>query len=254
MTGRLADKVCVITGTGNGMGRAAALLFAREGARVVGCDINVEAAQRTLSEVRAAGGQMVSMQPCNLTHRADVDALMRLAVDSFGGIDVLYNNASMAWFSWLQDMSYEDWSRTLQNELDLVFHASQAAFPYMIERGGGSIVNVGSVSGKAAYKVLPALAHMAAKGGVIAMSKQIAMEGGPHRIRCNTVSPGLVLTAQTKALIENPEWFKPMLDKLMLGRVGLPEDIAPLAVYLASDESSWVTGADFAIDGGTTAW
>jgi NAD(P)-dependent dehydrogenase (short-subunit alcohol dehydrogenase family) len=95
---------------------------------------------------------------------------------------------------------------------------------------------------------------MAAKGGVIAMSKQIAMEGGPHKIRCNTLSPGLVKTAQTQAFIDNPEWFGPMKAKLMLGRAGLPEEIAPLALYLASDESSWVTGADFAIDGGTTAW
>jgi NAD(P)-dependent dehydrogenase (short-subunit alcohol dehydrogenase family) len=124
----------------------------------------------------------------------------------------------------------------------------------MTKRGSGSIINVGSTSGKVAYQVLPALAHMAAKGGVIAMSKQIAMEGGPYGIRCNTISPGLVLTAQTKAFIETPEWFAPMKAKLMLGRVGTPEDIAPLAVYLASDESSWVTGADFAIDGGTTAW
>jgi len=151
-------------------------------------------------------------------------------------------------------MTYESWSNTLREEIDLVFHACQAVFPLMKSRGGGSIINVGSVSGKMAYKVLPALAHMAAKGGVIAMTKQVAMEGGPHGIRCNTISPGLVLTAQTRAFIDNPEWFGPMRDKLMLGRVGLPEDIAPLALYLASDESSWVTGADYAIDGGTTAW
>ena len=120
--------------------------------------------------------------------------------------------------------------------------------------GKGSIINVGSVSAHIAYKVLPAVAHMAAKGGVVAMSKQIAMEGGKHKIRCNTISPGLVETAQTRAFINTPEWFGPMSDKLMLGRVGQPEDIAPLAVYLASDESSWVTAADFSIDGGSTGW
>jgi NAD(P)-dependent dehydrogenase (short-subunit alcohol dehydrogenase family) len=251
---RLKDKVCVITGTGSGMGRAAALLFAREGAKVVGCDINKETGEATLDMVRSAGGSMVSVHPCNMTKRPDVDRLMELAEKTYGGVDVLYNNGSMAYFAWLPEMSYEAWSNTLREEIDLVFHACQAVFPYMQRRGGGSIINVGSTSGKMAYKVLPALAHMAAKGGVIAMSKQIAMEGGPHRIRCNTLSPGLVLTAQTKAFIENPEWFAPMKAKLMLGRAGTPEDIAPLAVYLASDESSWVTGADFAIDGGTTAW
>jgi NAD(P)-dependent dehydrogenase (short-subunit alcohol dehydrogenase family) len=254
MTDRLKDKVCIITGTGSGMGRAAALLFASEGAQVVGCDINVDSAQATLDAVRAAGGRMQSLHPCNMSVRTDVDRLMDFAQQTFGAVDVLYNNASMAWFGWLPDMSYEMWSNTLHQELDVVFHGCQAVFPHMIRRGGGSIINVGSTSGKVAYQVLPALAHMAAKGGVIAMSKQVAMEGGPHRIRCNTISPGLVLTAQTRAFIDTPEWFAPMKAKLMLGRVGLPEDIAPLALYLASDESSWVTGADFAIDGGTTAW
>jgi len=251
---RLRGKVCIITGTGSGMGRAAALLFASEGAEIVGCDVNEATGQATLEAVRAGGGDMMSLQPCNMAKRADVDRLMALAVDTYGGVDVLYNNGSMAYFAWLTDMTYDSWSNTLREEIDLVFHACQAVFPLMKSRGGGSIINVGSVSGKMAYKVLPALAHMAAKGGVIAMSKQVAMEGGPHRIRCNTISPGLVLTAQTKAFIDNPEWFGPMRDKLMLGRVGLPEDIAPLALYLASDESSWVTGADYAIDGGTTAW
>jgi NAD(P)-dependent dehydrogenase (short-subunit alcohol dehydrogenase family) len=254
MAGRLEGKICIITGTGSGMGRAAALAFVREGARVVGCDINPATAEATSTAVRAAGGDMMSVQPCDMSRRADVDRLVEAVLAKYRVIDVLYNNASMAYFAWTTDMTYEAWSKTLREELDIVFHGCQAVLPHMTKRGSGSIINVGSTSGKVAYQVLPALAHMAAKGGVIAMSKQIAMEGGPYGVRCNTISPGLVLTAQTKAFIETPEWFAPMKAKLMLGRVGTPEDIAPLAVYLASDESSWVTGADFAIDGGTTAW
>jgi NAD(P)-dependent dehydrogenase (short-subunit alcohol dehydrogenase family) len=251
---RLKNKVCVITGTGSGMGRAAALMFAREGAQVVGCDINVDSAQSTLDAVKSAGGQMASLHPCNMAERADVDRLMDFAVKQYDGIDVLYNNGAMAYFAWLPDMSYEQWSNTLREELDVVFHGCQAVFPHMMKRGGGSIINVGSTSGKIAQEPLPALAHTAAKGGVIAMSRQVAMEGGKHKIRCNTISPGLVLTRQTQAFIAIPEWYASMGAKLMLGRVGQPEDIAPLVTYLASDESSWVTGADFAIDGGTTAW
>jgi NAD(P)-dependent dehydrogenase (short-subunit alcohol dehydrogenase family) len=251
---RLKNKVCVITGTGSGMGRAAAVMFAREGAQVVGCDINVDSAQSTLDTVKSAGGQMVSLHPCNMAVRADVDRLMDFAVKQYGGIDVLYNNGAMAYFAWMPDMSYEQWSNTLREELDVVFHGCQAVFPHMMKRGGGSIINVGSTSGKIAQEALPALAHTAAKGGVIAMSRQVAMEGGKHKIRCNTISPGLVLTRQTQVFIAIPEWYASMGAKLMLGRVGQPEDIAPLVTYLASDESSWVTGADFAIDGGTTAW
>jgi NAD(P)-dependent dehydrogenase (short-subunit alcohol dehydrogenase family) len=254
VTDRLKGKVCIITGTGGGMGRAAAILFAQEGARVVGCDINAANAEATLETVRSTDGQMVSLHPCDMSIRSDVDRLIEFALRKYGRIDVMYNNASMAHFAWLADMTHDQWSKTLREELDVVFHGCQAVFPHMIEAGGGSIINVGSTSGKIAYEVLPALAHTAAKGGVIAMTKQIAMEGGKHGIRCNTISPGLVMTNQTRDFINIPEWFAPMKAKLMLGRVGLPEDIAPLAVYLASDESTWVTGADFAIDGGTTAW
>ncbi|KRB86507.1 oxidoreductase [Sphingomonas sp. Root710] len=254
MAGRLAGKTCIITGTGGAMGSEAALVFAREGALVIGCDVDADAAQQTLERVRAEGGRMESLHPLDLSTQENAAALAAFALSHGGRIDVLYNNGGGVRMAWLPDMSAEDWSFTIRNELDIIFFAVRAVWPTMVEHGGGSIINVGSVSGKIAYKVLPAVAHSAAKGGVIAMSKHMAMEGGPHGIRVNSISPGLVLTPSTERKMSDPAWAEAMIGKIMLARAGTPADVVPAAVYLASDEARWVTGADFAIDGGTTAW
>lgn len=254
MANRLKDKVTIITGIGSGMGRAAALLFAAEGAKVVGCDVNEGGCMETVSAIQAQGGEVVALQPCDPSEPAQALALIDLAIASFGRLDVLYNNAAAVHFAPIEAMTHEMWAATMKGELDIVFNACKAAWPYL-KQNRGSIINCGSTSGKIAYEVLPALAHAAGKGGVIAMTRQLAMEGGKHGIRANSISPGLVRTGATAALIEDPEWFGPMKRKLMLdGQVGTPEDIAYCALYLASDEAKWVTGADFAVDGGTTAW
>jgi NAD(P)-dependent dehydrogenase (short-subunit alcohol dehydrogenase family) len=254
MTGRLKDKVCIITGTGSGMGRAAALLFCKEGAKVVGSDINADNAQATLRDVQKAGGQMVSLQPADLTKQERCDALVDLALKSYGGVDVVYNNAATAYFGWMDKFTYEEFARTIEEELLIVFRSCKTVWPHLVARGGGSIINVASTSAKVAYKALPGIAHTAAKGGVLAMTRQLAMEGGKHKIRANTISPGLIETGATRELLKDPNFINPMMEKLMVGRVGQPEDVAPAAVYLASDESLFVTGADIAVDGGTTAW
>ena len=254
MAGRLSDKVCIVTGTGDGMGRAAALLFCAEGAKVVGCDINAQKAEATLREANKAGGHMVSLQPSDLTKQDQCDALVKLALDTYGGIDVVYNNAAMAYFGWMDQFTLEEFARTMNEELVIVFRLCKIVWPHLIARGGGSIINVASTSAKIAYKVLPGIAHTAAKGGVLAMTRQLAMEGGKHNIRANTVSPGLIETGQTRDFLKMPEFLGPMMDKLMLGRVGKPEEVARAVLFLASDESSFVTGADIAVDGGTTAW
>jgi NAD(P)-dependent dehydrogenase (short-subunit alcohol dehydrogenase family) len=254
MVGRLAGKTCIITGAGGAMGREAARQFAREGARVIGCDINGDAAAETLDLVRAEGGVMESLHPLDLSRVENAKALAEFAASFGGRVDVLYNNGGGVKMAWLADMSADDWSFTLRHELDLIFFASQAVWPYMLQQGGGAIINVASVSGKIAYKVLPGVAHSAAKGGVIALTKHMAMEGGPHNIRVNSISPGLVRTPSTERHMADPAWSEAMLGKIMLGRAGLPADVVPAAIYLASDEASWVTGSDLAIDGGTTAW
>jgi NAD(P)-dependent dehydrogenase (short-subunit alcohol dehydrogenase family) len=254
MAGRLKDKVCIITGTGGSMGRAAALQFAAEGARVVGCDIHAQSGEEVMHEVRAAGGEMVSLQPCDLMQTEECQKLVDLALSSYGRIDVLYNNAGWARFDWIDRIAEDDFVYTIDSELTAVFRLTRLVWPHMAAAGRGSIINVASTSAKIAYKALPGIAHTAAKGGILAMTRQLAMEGGPLGIRANTISPGLTATKSTAEQLKKPEFWGPMKEKLMLGRLAQPEEIPPAALFLASEEASFITGADIAIDGGTTAW
>lgn len=256
MNGRLQNKVAVVTGSGSGIGRGCALMFARQGALVVGCDIDAPAAEETVQLARDEGLAMHSVHPCDLTRPADVRRLMDFAVATHGGLDILVNAGAFGAFAWIEAMDYErDWKRTLSGELDVVFLGCQAAWPHLKARGGGVIVNFASANAHVAFGPLPALAHCAGKGGVLAMTRQLAMEGGPHGIRANTISPALIETGATRIPLETIPGFRDdVLKKSMIKRLGQPEDIGWCAIYLASDESGWVTGADFAIDGGSTAW
>jgi len=250
---RLLNKVCIITGTGGSMGRAAALKFAEEGAIVVGSDINASNDAATVKAVRERGGQMISLSPCDLTKRENNEKLAGMALEKYGRIDAIYNNAGMAYFGWMDEIKDEDWYKTIDQELSLVYLLNRVAWPH-IKKTGASIINVGSCNGWVALAQLPAVAHVAAKGGILAMTKQLAMEGRNHGIRVNSVSPGVIDTLQTQPLMKNPEWSAGMLSKIMLGRFGKPEEVAAVASFLASDESSYITGTDVKIDGGLTAW
>lgn len=169
-------------------------------------------------------------------------------------IDVLYNNASRPRFAAIEDMDATRWAFTLANELTIVYTACRAVWPRFVEQGHGCIVNTASTAGLVAFENLGNLAHAAAKGGVIAMTRQLAAEGAPHGIRANSISPGVIASEGTKALLDRPGVETQMLAKHMLPRLGTPTDIAYCALYLASDEAAWVTGANFTVDGGQTAW
>lgn len=251
---RLAGKTALVTGIGAGIGQGCALMFAREGAQVFGTDIHAGAAAATIATAQSEGLEMSGVGGLDLTKELDVARFIAAAIEKYGKIDVLLNAAAFCVFKPIEELDYEtDWKRSIAGELDIVFLACQKAWPHL-KVNGGSIINFASANVREALKGSPALVHCATKGAVFSMSIQMACEGAPHGIRVNTISPALVHTAATAHLVDAPDTLAFLKSKHMLNRIGTPEDIAYAATYLASDESSWVTAADFQIDGGATKW
>lgn len=251
MTGRLDGKRVLITGTGGGQGAAAQSLFAREGARVVGCDVSVEAAETSAQELADAGYD-VTGHTVDLTDERQAHAWVEEAAERLGGIDVVYNNAAGFAFSPFSDMDFGLWKHVMRVELDLVFHVTSAAWPHLAD-GGGSLINTSSLSAKRGVGSIGQAAHAAAKGAVTSFTKSLAAEGAVHGIRANAISPGFIATPATQQAFEDEEAADCVLQMQLIRRPGTGEDVAALALYLASDESSFVTGQDISIDGGWTA-
>ena len=237
------------------MGRATALTFAREGASVVGCDVAIEPAQDTAEMVQAAGGAMVSMQPCQLAHPADCATLVDLAIQTFGRIDVLFNLAGRSHFGRLENVTDEDWDAARRDEVDLIFYLTRAAWPHLKD-SRGVVVNMASLNGQLSFKSLASLSHTTNKAGIAGMTRQLALEGSEHGIRVNSISPGLIESGATRPHLDDGEggWADEMRQRTLLGRLGRPEDVANVALFLASDESSYVTGVDLVVDGGMKVW
>jgi meso-butanediol dehydrogenase/(S,S)-butanediol dehydrogenase/diacetyl reductase len=256
MQNRLAGKIALITGTAGGQGRAAAKVFAAEGAKIVGCDKKVDEDRETVAMVKAAGGEMVSMAPVDLSDELQVKSWIDFAVRSYGDFDILYNNGSATRAAPVGELSVENWQFALSNEMTNIFLAIKHALPVFKRRGQGVILNTASIAGMVGAAA-PGnfgiqLAHNATKAAVIRMSQHLAVELSPWNIRVNAISPGVILTPATQFWIEDlgPEAFT---DMLLIKRVGQPEEVARAALFLVSDEASYVTGTNFVIDGGWTA-
>jgi NAD(P)-dependent dehydrogenase (short-subunit alcohol dehydrogenase family) len=249
--GRLDGKVALISGTARGMGRAAALEFAAQGAAVFGCDLDAGPSAETVDLVTKAGGRMAALAPVDLSSADGARTWVSAAVGEFGGVDVLYNNASALRNGPLMDLSDDDWHFTIKNELDIVWFSVRAAWPELINRGGGSIINVASIAARLGARFVGQVPHGSAKGGVLAMTKHLCAAGGPLGIRANAILPGLIYTPETARFIDDPEGPLPgILARIPLGRCGRAEEVAKLAAFLASDDAAFITGAEIAIDGG----
>jgi len=253
--GILNNKVVLITGSGGGLGRAAALTFAREGARIVGCDVNEAANSETVVLVGSAGGEMTGIAPVDLTDPEQVRKMIEEGVAVYGGLDVVYNNAAIQYFGPMPDFSIKDWQATIAGELNIPFFVSKYAWPHLVQRGGGVIINIASIAGVIAGTTPPMIGHVAAKAGVIAMTRQLALEGAPHGIRAVAISPGPFLTpASDRDLGNNQSARDAITSKTLLKRFGQPEELVELAAFIASDRASYITGANYVVDGGATAW
>jgi NAD(P)-dependent dehydrogenase (short-subunit alcohol dehydrogenase family) len=253
VTDRLAGKVALVTGAGQGQGQETALLFARAGASVVACDVNPFSVKNT-RERAATENLAVEIKALDVTEEQAVEDWVSSAAQRHGGIDILYNNASFTHFAPISEMTLEQWRETLRLELDVVFIPTRAVWRHLVARGGGSIINIASVSGMRATELLGASAHAAGKSGVIGFTRQLALEGAPHWIRANSISPGPIVTPTIEALLESTPKFRELLEGLpLLARTGGTPDVAYAGLFLASDESTYVTGVNLPVDGGWTA-
>ncbi|SHL06343.1 NAD(P)-dependent dehydrogenase, short-chain alcohol dehydrogenase family [Pseudonocardia thermophila] len=246
---RFVGKSVIVTGAASGIGRETARRFAREGARVTVADIDERGGAETVALIEAEGGT-ARFAATDVTDPDAVQAMVDGAVAAYGRLHVLHNNAYWAPLGRsVVDTSMQEWDRAIATTLTSVFLGCKAAIPHMVEAGGGTIVNTASTSGLAATPTFAA--YIAAKGGVVALTRSVAFDFGRQGIRCNAVAPGLIKgTAATEPVFADPERLAFLNSKLVMGRPGEPTDIANAVLFLASDESAFMTGQTMVVDGG----
>ncbi len=247
---KLKGQVAIVTGAGQGIGRAVALTLAREGATVVVNDIDLEKAEKVAEEIKSQGGQALPVQ-ADVSKAKDVDILVKKALNSYKRVDILVNNAGVAKMTRLLELTEAEWDRTMNINIKGQFLCSKAVIAHMIKQKRGKIVNIASL---AAHIGAPGLAaYGASKGGVVQLTKALAVELGKYNIMVNAVSPGLTLTDLIKSAVKDRPDFIEGIDRIPLRRAAEPEDIANAVLFLASSESDYITGQVIIVDGGLMA-
>jgi NAD(P)-dependent dehydrogenase (short-subunit alcohol dehydrogenase family) len=251
---RLREKVALITGVASGMGRQAALTFTREGARVVGCDVNEAAGTETVEMVARAGGEMLFVRG-DVSAETDVAAVVRRGVERYGKLDILYNNAGIGppEDGLATDLSVDVFEQVMRVNVTGTFLCSKHAIPHLVRTGGGSVINVASIAGLVGGEMLPATAYGTSKAAVIGLTRRLAVQFARHKVRVNAVCPGPIETPILDPYFGDAEVKQRFLQRMPIGRIGVPDDVVTLCVYLASDESSFMTGSVIVIDGGVTS-
>ena len=254
---KLKDKVCVVTGAASGIGKEIALIYAREGGKIVIADLNLEAARVTADEIRAAGGQAMGVA-MNVTDEAQVNAGIAAVVDAWGQIDVLVSNAGIQIIHPVEEFPYEEWKKLLSIHLDGAFLTTKACLPHMYKAGSGSVIYMGSVHSKEASKLKSA--YVTAKHGLIGLAKAVSKEGAEHGVRANVICPGFVRTplvdkqipeqAKTLGISEDDVIKKVMLADTVDGKFTTVEDVAEVALLFASFPSNALTGQSLVVSHG----
>jgi len=248
---RLSGKIAIITGGASGIGRSAVSLFAREGAKVVIADVDAALAETAVEQMKGAGGKICSV-PTDVSNASQVKRMVQVAIDKYGRLDILFNNAAINPTGSVTDMAEEVWDKEMAVNLKGIFLCSKYAIPEMKKVGGGVIINTASIAGIMANA--NNCAYCTSKGGVIMLTKQMAIDYASFNIRVNCICPGFTQTPMLEAFFHaqpDPKAARRAVAAIHpIGRIGNPEDIAYGALYLASDEASWVTGTALVIDGG----
>jgi len=249
----LKNKVALITGARQGMGKTHALVLARAGAKVAVTDIDLNDCQKVVKEIEKQGGKALALK-LDVTKKEEVDAVVKETVEKFGGLDILVNNAGIAEFKPFLEITEQEWDKTLDINLKGQFLCAQVAASQMKKQGGGVIVNIASVAMGQQGIGFPNIAHYcASKGGIAALTEALAVELAQFNIRVNCVAPGLIETPMIETVKSDAKTFEAMLAQLPLHRVGKPEEVSELVAFLASENSSYMTGSVVVIDGGWLA-